>query len=181
MNILIIDNNSKHILNLVDLLAGHNLDIISREDIPNIILDKYHLIILSGGSHVPTVIDKNEYKEEINLCKHSKKPIIGICLGCEIIATAFDCTMKKLPCKQKGLLKVKFQDKEFTVYEAHRYAVDKISSEISVLGSSDSAPEIIKHKNKPIFGLQFHPEMFVDKTEGKYIFDQILNSCRNAF
>ena len=71
--------------------------------------------------------------------------------------------------------KAAFDNKEEVfVYESHRFVVDKVSEDIEILATSNDGIEFFKHKNKPIYGLQFHPEMFVDKTQGKEIFLKIL-------
>lgn len=71
---------------------------------------------------------------------------------------------------------MKFENKEIPVFESHRFAIEKISNVIEALATSDHGIEMIKHKDKPIYGLQFHPESFIDKTQGDEIFLKILEN-----
>ena len=62
------------------------------------------------------------------------------------------------------------------VFESHRWVVDKLPETFDVLALSNDGPEIIKHKNLPLYGFQFHPENFVEESEGDELFLKILNS-----
>ncbi len=62
----------------------------------------------------------------------------------------------------------------FKVYEAHRWKIDKVPDGFVVLAQSDECIQAIKHKNREVYGFQFHPEMFVDKTCGDEIFNNLL-------
>jgi GMP synthase (glutamine-hydrolysing) len=63
----------------------------------------------------------------------------------------------KVTSKKNSILLPK--DASIFVYQSHRYSIWRLSSELELLGSSiESKNEIFKHKNKNIFGLQFHPE-----------------------
>ncbi|KKR79369.1 MAG: hypothetical protein UU24_C0010G0013 [Candidatus Nomurabacteria bacterium GW2011_GWA2_40_9] len=71
--------------------------------------------------------------------------------------------------------------KGILIYKSHRFCIEHISDNIEILATSEHGIEVIKHKNKPIYGLQFHPEMFVDKTDDKKIFLKICNMSKPAF
>ena len=89
MKTLIINNHTKHIDELRNLFIG--ADIIDKIDLVNhgtSDFENYDLIVLSGGSgNIPSVFhNPEEYQFEIDLVKYSSVPIVGICLGAEIIA-----------------------------------------------------------------------------------------------
>jgi GMP synthase (glutamine-hydrolysing) len=182
MKILIIDNGTRHLRKLKELLCANDLDI-------SPLFKKYpptkdcDLIILSGGSQLSVVNAPEVFKEEINMIKTSKIPIIGICEGCEIIAYAFGSQLELRDKKSKGLKRIVLLDDKFItkhleeleVYENHYWSITKLGKNLIGLAKSRYGYEIIKHKTKPVYGLQFHPEMCVDTASGDEIFNQILN------
>ncbi|MDE7213088.1 MAG: gamma-glutamyl-gamma-aminobutyrate hydrolase family protein, partial [Anaeroplasmataceae bacterium] len=43
----------------------------------------------------------------------------------------------------------------------HHQSIDKLAPDLEAIGTSlDGEIEIIKHKSLPIYGVQFHPELF---------------------
>ncbi|MEI6144754.1 MAG: gamma-glutamyl-gamma-aminobutyrate hydrolase family protein, partial [Candidatus Berkelbacteria bacterium] len=50
------------------------------------------------------------------------------------------------------------------VYESHRWIVKKVGEDLLALAKSEDGIEVIKHKNRLIYGVQFHPEMLADDT-----------------
>jgi GMP synthase-like glutamine amidotransferase len=183
MKILLIDNGTKHLRKLKDLLKDFEVDIYP-------LFDKYpsfygyNLIILSGGSNYAVKTNPDKFEREINLIKDAKIPIIGICQGCEIIAYTFNSDLEKINPKTKGVRNIEFIDKDFfrskmvEVYEAHRWVIKRLGKKLTGIAKSQTGFEVIKHK--PIYGLQFHPEMFVDKTLGDDIFMSIIAKTKNG-
>lgn len=183
MKVLLVNNGSRYLTNLKALLKDHSLKVISYEDIPFYNVKSFDLIILSGGHRYNVVNHPDTYKNEINLIRTLKKPIIGICLGFELIAYAFNAKLKQLKRKKKGVvsLDITKDDAMFAgltlikVFEKHRWVVDRLHSPLMALARSKDGIEILRHKRKPIYGMQFHPEVFVDKLEGSKIFYRLLN------
>lgn len=177
MKILLVDNHTKNLEETKGLLNGFDFSVCKKEEFSNDFANIFDLIIFLGGSGVHSVKNHSEdYKNEIDFISKSNKKIIGICLGCEIVAKAFNCSLKELQAKEKGISTIKFKNEEIPIYEAHRFVIDKVSDEIEILATSDHGIEMIKHKTRPIYGLQFHPEMFVDITKGSEIFMNILKN-----
>lgn len=122
-----------------------------------------------------------EFKNELDLIRTTSNPIIGICLGFELIAHAYGAPLRRLDAKEKGLVQltvvqphqIVFGISEANVYESYRWVVDRISSPLVGLAASKDGYEIITHESKLIFGFQFHPEMFQDVTVG----DEIMMNC----
>lgn len=183
MKTLIINNGSKHISDLRELFIDAH-EIIELSQIPAVDISSFDLIILSGSS---TLSITNNYhslwETEIELILTSSKPIIGICFGCELIAHTFGATLKRLHNKQKGIVTIlpsKSSDifnqlGDLRVYEAHRWSIVSLSQELEGLALSNSGIEIFRHKTRPIYGLQFHPEEFCDKSEGDEILTNIIH------
>lgn len=142
-------------------------------------------IILSGGKGSPY--------EPLNLTTNFialmrfNVPIIGFCLGHEIIAVAYGGRVRKLPEYQNHKEEITVVDhtdpifngiesQTLTLREKHNFHVHKLPEEFVTLGHSAVCPhEIIRHKSKPIYGFQSHPEVSGDV--GLTIMKNFMNIC----
>ena len=99
--------------------------------------------------------------EDFNWIKKFEKPILGICGGMHILGLIFNGELKK--CQEIGLTEVIFKDDflgfhgEHLVYELHNLNVE--SNEFNTVAVSETCIQAIKHKLKPFYGVQFHPEV----------------------
>jgi len=182
MRVLLIDNDSVLLQKLEALIPGKEI-VRAWDDLSSVDANDFDLIVLSGGSRFGVMDGETRLKSEIELIKNSKKPIIGICFGCELIVHAFGGVLEKMKTTEKGIIKIKaikndpiFSGiKEFEVYEHHRWHISKMPKDFIILAESANSIEAIKHNTLPIYGLQFHPENFRDKTDGDKIFMNIFN------
>lgn len=147
-------------------------------------------IILSGGPYsVYEDKDKLENCDEIlKFCLDSGIPVLGICLGHQIITQFFGgvigrgekagyAQMEITVEKENDLFKN--LDKKLIAWTSHKDEVTKLPGEFECLASSDICEfEAVKHKKKPIYGVQFHPE--VEHTpNGEKILKNFLGVCGN--
>jgi GMP synthase-like glutamine amidotransferase len=131
MKILLVDNHTKNLKETKKLLKSFVFSVCKKEEFSPNFANTFDLIIFLGGSGVNSVKNHSEdYRNEIDFISKTDKKIIGICLGCEIVAIAFDCSLKELRAKEKGISNIKFENEEIPIYEAHRYVIDKVSDEI---------------------------------------------------
>jgi GMP synthase-like glutamine amidotransferase len=173
---LLIDNGSTLTKKLGELSPGEET-IVTYDEIPKDISD-FSLILLSGSSQFPVYGNEEKFTEEIQLIKSSIIPIVGICLGHELIAHAFESTLNHLAEQHVGMSEVTvinqhpmFSGREtFEVYENHQYGVTEIGEELIVLAKTDHAIATFKHKEKHIYGFQFHPEHHTDEQFGDEVF-----------
>ena len=184
MDILVVDNGTYYLSHLTRLLKKHHCRIIRYSEIDSVCPNDFDAIILSGGHDFPVSGNQTRLQKEIDLVKKSKRPIFGICFGYELIATALGAKLRLLRKKEKGIADIQVVAKDkifnnidsFQVFENHRWVIVRGSSDnLKVLARSRDGIEIIKHKSKSIYGVQFHPEMFVQQTCG----DEILNNFLN--
>lgn len=181
MHILIVDNNTSYLESLKNLLHPHTFYVIKLEDFKYHDPKDYNLIVLSGGH--PNTVEHNHhlYEEEIKTILRSDIPILGICLGFELIVYAFGGRLKELPEKQKGVIEINVikEDKilkgigKVRVFESHRWIAEALPQELIPLAKSKDGIEIIKHLTRFIYGFQFHPEIIEDKEDLK-IFNNVL-------
>lgn len=131
------------------------------------------LVILSGGGgeglEITDKVTRGKlwYQDEIDFVRNSNTPILGICMGFEVIVKAFGGkvhyrpeltygfrTTHLTPAGQKTL-----KQKVISQVEAHYWYVPEVpENELETLAVSESGIEIVRHTKKNILGTQFHPE-----------------------
>lgn len=182
MKTLIINNHTKHISELETLFPDST--VINKEDLSeNITLDSFDLLVISGGSGVPTVQQhKDYYALEEKLVLESTIPVIGICLGSEIIIDAFGGELTDISTLHKGDMTLAVTDQSLknslgtnniTVYEAHCISVKKLPDNFIAYAHSDHGIELFKHISRPIIGIQFHPEVGKHDDLWKWVFQTL--------
>ncbi|MEI8339738.1 MAG: gamma-glutamyl-gamma-aminobutyrate hydrolase family protein [bacterium] len=181
MRILLIDNGTTLLEKLKKLIPGEE-SVIKAERFQSSQAEQFDVVILSGSSVYSLNENENNFTEELKFIRESGKSIIGICFGCELIAKTFGGTLGKLENKEKGEREIEILNPSLSnkqkarVYESHELVITKLPDDFEIQAESAAGPEIIKHKTLPIYGLQFHPENFVDQLEGDEVFLKILNS-----
>ena len=132
-------------------------------------------LLLTGSYHMLSekkTIEK--YQVEMKIIREYEKPILGICYGLQLIACAFgfEITAINNPDinieNEKSLIlninpKIElFPKDQIHVYESHLEEIKFIPRFTDVFNIYASSPtckiQIIKHKSRQIFGIQFHPE-----------------------
>ena len=186
---LVIDNHTKHLDSLLSLIPCET-QVTDWESFVSLGDTSYDVIILTGGSDMPPVAEYPEaYANERRLIRESTIPLIGICLGCELIAHELGADIEKLNGQKKGFVTISVQDafahlfpeKNFIAYEAHSRVIKNIPGTVfEIIASSDHGPEIIHHRKRNIWGIQFHPEHLTDRTLGDEVFLSIMRKCLEA-
>jgi GMP synthase (glutamine-hydrolysing) len=139
-------------------------------------------LVLSGGA--PRVAEEaSRMGNNGEYLDRAEFPVLGICAGMHFMSSHFGgaTAPAKLPEFGKATLTVDDEDdlfiglpRQFTVWESHNDEVVRLPPVLKVLAHSDSCPiEAVRYIGRPIYGLQFHPE--VENTEYGYdIFQNFL-------
>lgn len=165
--ILLINNNSIFINELTTLIP--EAEVWPVQSVSAEVLAGFDVVIVSGGTAVGRVAEqRQECLEEIALLKKIKVPLLGICLGFQLLCNAYGADLQLIKERRRGLVEVTVFEPEdpllkgvpqkFFAYGSHRWGAQKPGSELIVLGRSEDGIEIIKHKTLPHYGIQFHPE-----------------------
>lgn len=144
-------------------------------------------IVLSGGApSIVSELDKlgniKEYISDLNY------PIFGICVGAQFIALNFDGEVAPAENPEFGRTEVFFDDtgsifsglpQMIIAWENHNDEIKKLSDEFEIVAYSKTCRiQAFYHKKRPIFGVQFHPE--VRNTEfGEEIFKNFVQECKS--
>jgi GMP synthase (glutamine-hydrolysing) len=179
MKVLLIDNGTSLLERLKQLIPG--AEVVRRWDqLGNVSAADYELIVLSGSRDHAVVWEEELFEAECNLIRSAETPIVGICFGCELITRSFGGELRRLSDRCHGIKEIRVIDRglfdgpHLNVYESHHWVISQCPADFQILAESTDGPEIIKHKSRPIYGLQFHPENLVDQTEGDELFLNLL-------
>jgi len=168
--LLVVDNGSIYTKQLTDFLTKKNFSF--EKYTPHILklnsLEKYESIILSGRRKNDKKINEVNSKI-INFSIKNDKKLLGICYGAEILALTLGGTIRKTKFIQKGNETIEISQNNLitknsiNVFESHAFEISKLPNMLTTIGKSNNCKyEIIQHKEKLIFGTQFHPEMSLD-------------------
>jgi GMP synthase-like glutamine amidotransferase len=120
----------------------------------------YNKVILSGTT-LKDFATLNQH-HLFNWVKTLNKPLLGICAGIETIAMVFNISLSS--CLQVGMIEVTTTaanplfEGDFKAYALHSLTIEP-SQTFVVLAKSPRCIEAVKHKDKPIYGMLFHPEV----------------------
>ncbi len=149
-------------------------------------------IVLSPGPGNP-YLQKERFRlslEVVNKFK-GKVPIMGICLGLQIINVAYGGTLRRAKRIYHGIVDEIIKIKESKVlfgiperFEGTRYhslVIDKLGEglEVTTLSSSDGEIMSIEDRVNNVYGVQFHPESIGSLPLGKRIIMNFLNVALN--
>jgi len=148
--------------------------------------EKVDGLVLSGGS--PRIGLEGSLGNCGEILDKSEIPIIGICAGHQFIARHYGGKVKPSKIPEFGKVELiaykndfilKNINKKSIVWESHNDEVTKMPDSFINLAKSENCKiQIIKHKNKPIYGFQFHPE--VEHTEfGIQFFKNFIEICES--
>jgi GMP synthase-like glutamine amidotransferase len=172
MKILLINNHTDYLHNVQNALEGHEVEVQEYRPGLNFHDEDKDLVILSGGGGegfelIDTFRGKLWHEDEMSFVLRCRKPIVGICMGFEVINASYGSKVKQLPRLIKGFKKSQLtakgakllSEEELNQFEWHRFSVPNAPKEFDVLAKSKFGVEMIKHKSRPIIATQFHPEV----------------------
>ena len=174
--IILIDNYDSFTFNLYHYLSSLKVkvDVIRNNQITSyeILKKKYNKIVISPGPGNP-----NQSGNCLKIVKslYNKIPILGVCLGHQIIGQVFGSKIvqtkklmhgktSKIISKKLGILKNLPTSFEATRY--HSLIIDKktLSKELEITAESkDGLVMGVQHKKYAVHGVQFHPESIKTK------------------
>ncbi len=139
----------------------------------------YDGVMLSNGPGDPAMA--GETVENIRKALEINKPIFGICMGNQLLARAAGATTYRLRYGHRGHNQpviLPGTTQTWITSQNHGYAVDplrlKDDWECSYVNLNDGTCEGIRHKSKPFFSVQFHPEACGGPRDSGVLFDRFL-------
>ena len=176
--VVLVDCGVKH--NIIRCLTRRGVKVVRVPWDYDFTVIPYDGLFISNGPGNPDMAEKTV--ENIRKAIEIGKPICGICMGNQLLSKAAGATTYKLkyghrshnqPVRRVG------SDQCFVTSQNHGFAVD--SSTLSAdweplfVNMNDGTNEGIRHKSKPFFSAQFHPEASSGPKDTEFLFDEFIS------
>lgn len=175
--ILLVDCGVKN--NIIRYLLDRDATVIRVPWDADLSKEKYDGLFISNGPGDPKMC--TETIRQLKGAIQEDKPVFGICLGNQLLSLASGADTYKLKYGHRShnqpVLKVG-TDKAYITSQNHGFAVDNNTLgpdwEPLFININDQTNEGMKHKTKPIFSTQFHPEASGGPTDTAFLFDEFI-------
>lgn len=139
----------------------------------------YDGLFISNGPGNPDFAE--ETVENLRRAIEQDKPICGICMGNQLLSKAAGAKVYKLKyghrSQNQPVMKIG-TTQCFVTSQNHGFAVDTTTLgsdwEPLFINMNDETNEGIRHRSKPFFSAQFHPEACGGPTDTEFIFDDFI-------
>jgi len=142
-------------------------------------------LILSGG---PQSVYENNAPKLNHKILQLNLPVLGLCYGHQLIAQIFGGTVLPAKKREYGTTHatidkpneiLKNLNKKEKVWMSHGDTVYKLPKEFETLAHTENTPvAAFKHKEKPIYGLQWHPEVVHTENGTKMLQNFLFEICK---
>ena len=173
--------------NILRILRSHGCEVVavpagmSAEDVLDLRPDG---VVMSPGPGDPELLD---YAVETARGLAGRVPMLGICLGNQVIARAFGGRNYKLKFGHRGGNHPVRDNRTGLVHitaQNHGYAVDPDSLpadlEVSHVNLNDGTVEGLRHRSLPVMSIQYHSEASPGPLDNEYIFTEFLEMVRGS-
>jgi len=142
-------------------------------------------LILSGGPS--SVYEPNAPKIDPRILELNL-PILGLCYGHQLLAQLTKGKVERATCKEYGTAQVDIDNpvgvleglsEKEKVWMSHGDTVFSVPPEFEELAHTESCPvAAFRHKDKPIYGLQWHPEVVHTENGARMLRNFIFEVCK---
>jgi anthranilate synthase/phosphoribosyltransferase len=188
--ILVIDNFDSFTYNLVQLMAALGGEVRVERNDALTAADALALapagIVISPGPGTPS--DAGISSDVVRVAVAAGVPVLGVCLGHQVIAEVFGATVRRAPHPVHGKTDEVSHGgtgifagvpDPLTATRYHSLCVDpgSIAPPLSVVATTgDGVVMGVEHRDAPVFGVQFHPESVLTP-EGAKLLANFLDIC----
>ena len=144
-------------------------------------------VFLSNGPGDPDAI---EYAPAaVRTIAEAEVPIFGICLGHQLLGLTFGATTAKMPYGHRGgnhpvrdvatgRILITSQNHGFAVQGNEREIPGASALEVTHVNLNDGTVEGLRHRELPVFAVQYHPEAAPGPHDGRPLFEQFMETVR---
>ena len=145
-------------------------------------------VFLSNGPGDPAAV--SYAPQAVRTIAEKGVPIFGICLGHQILGLTFGASTVKMPYGHRGgnhPVKEIATGRVLITSQNHGFAVSGTENEIpgasalevTHVNLNDGTVEGLRHRELPVFGVQYHPEAAPGPHDGRPLFDEFIDTVRS--
>ena len=145
--------------------------------------ETYDGVFISNGPGDPAMC--METVKNVKKLMDTDKPVMGICLGNQLLALAAGAETYKLKYGHRSHNQpviLNGTNRCYITSQNHGFAVETQTLpndwEPLFVNANDNTNEGIRHKTKPFFSTQFHPEASSGPTDTEFLFDDFINNIK---
>lgn len=165
--------------NIIRCLLRRDTTVVRLPHNHNFNLEEWDGLFISNGPGDPKM--NTSTIENLSVAMDGSKPIMGICLGTQLMALATGANTYKLPYGHRSHNQpviLTGTNRCYITSQNHGFAIDTatLNKDWNLLfeNANDGTCEGIKHNTKPFFAVQFHPEASGGPTDTEFLFDDFL-------
>lgn len=179
--VLVVDNHDSFVHTLTGYLQelGATTDMVEADavDDASALIAPYAGVLISPGPGAPA--DAGASIDIVRAAGGQGIPLLGVCLGHQVLAAAFGATVAEAPRLRHGTTSQVWHDGAFpftglpspfpaTRYHSLAVVPDSLPAELQVTAQTSSGVIMgLAHRDLPLWGVQFHPESVL--TEGGHL------------
>lgn len=188
--VLVADHKTKSAVRMVKYLKKAGFEVKRVDKLEDIVVSDYDTLVIPGGHNITPELygaerDKHTYGtdiavdelqiEAVKMFAEEKKPVLGVCRGCQVVNVAFGGTIDQhIPGWHKKYRTVKIDRDSWlypmlgtseSVYHYHHQCVDQLGEGLTATqwDEEDEHIEAIEHTSLPVYGIQWHPDSMGDR------------------
>ena len=189
---ILVDNYDSFTFNLAHLLAtsGARVEVVRNDEVTaaQVVAAGPAGVVISPGPCAPA--DAGISIPVVTACAERDVPLLGICLGHEAIGAAFGARIataprpvhgKAFPVTHDGRGVLAGLPDPFQAARYHSLIVDEASlpPDLAVTARTGGLPMAVRHRTRPVEGVQFHPESVLT-THGSAIIANFVAAAARA-
>jgi anthranilate synthase component 2 len=171
VRVLLVDNYDSFAYNLVQALRalGAQVEVVRNDAAPvdALLARRPDRFVVSPGPCTP-----DEAGVSVELCRRSPAPLLGVCLGHQSLAQAFGARIARAERVVHGKTSLVAHDgrgifrglpNPFVAARYHSLVAEALPECLEVCARTADRGELmaIRHRERPLFGVQFHPESYL--------------------
>jgi para-aminobenzoate synthetase component 2 len=190
--ILVVDNRDSFVFNIVQCLLELGADCIVRDRAEVTVADSRDVdgVLLSPGPGHPS--DTGVCLDLVHAAERDGPPLLGVCLGLQAIAVAYGAVVSRAPTLVHGYTSqihhtgagvLAGLPDPFPATRYHSLAVDPATVPASLEVTARTEDGVImglRHRDRPIEGVQFHPESVLSEGGARLFGNWLWGVCNTA-